>query len=130
VRAVLNNHVATSKNRYGDINENSPYYSVELISSSKKERSAINEDNKVDSTKRSILKFVNDSNRDNGYCTYSELTKAKVGGDKTKLPSIFADMVANNMLSTSKPTAEEVAKYAVHPASRLIQAIGNWAYNV
>jgi hypothetical protein len=129
VRAVLNHHSAESKNRYGDINESSPYYSVELVISSKKEREVINADNKIEESARRIIKFINSQIKDLGRCTYGEISDSKVAGDKSNIPSIFSAMIERGMVETIKPAPEQCEEFGIHRNARLVRTIGNWIFN-
>jgi len=129
VRAVLRHHTTQSKNRYGDINESSPYYSVELVSSSKKEREVVNAENKADDAARRIIKFINTQIQDLGRCTYGEITDSKVAGDKSNIPHIFSTMIDRGMVERIVPTPEQCKEFGIHRNARLVRTLGNWAYH-
>ena len=54
VRAVLDYHKTRSKNRYGDVIDESPYYSVRLLESNLEERKEISEDKREQSDVKQI----------------------------------------------------------------------------
>jgi hypothetical protein len=128
VRAVLSHHTARAKNRYGDINEDSPYYSVELLLSNKKEREVIDAENKMDEAARKIIKFINTQIRDEGCCTYGEVTSAKVAGDKSNIPHIFSNMIQRGMVERISPTPEQCSQFGIHRNAKIVRTLGNWAF--
>ena len=128
VRAVLNHHKAVAKNRYGDINESSPYYSVELLISNKEERKEVESERKLDEVVQRILQFINDKINADGYCTYTELNNSKAVGNKTNFPAVFKAMAQRGMVEKVSPTEQESANLGVDMRVKLVKTLGSWAY--